>query len=216
MRPRTSSLRPWWKQCDFGDQTGYSENLQTKAETAQLSEPKQRWRDYSDQGGDGATKNQFFATVVEAVRLWRSDLRLSRPRRKRRDFLDQSRDGATIQTKAETARPRTNSSQPWWKRCDFGDQSGDGLNKKQFFGARGRSHATLTIRFETFQTKAETGRLSRPMRRWRDYSDQGGDGATKNQFFATVLEAVRLSRSERRLPDQSGAGATFQNNVETA
>ena len=73
------------------------------------------------------------------------------------------------------------------------------MTKKQFFGDRGGSGATLTIRFETFQTKAETARLSGPKQRWRDYSDQGGDGATKNQIFATVVEAVRLWRSDLRL-----------------
>ena len=93
------------------------------------------------------------------------------------------------------------------------------MTKKQFFGDRGGSGAFLAIRFETFQTKAETARLSGLKRRWRDCSDQGGEGANKNQFFATVVEAVRLWRSDwiqREFTDQGGNGATFRTKAEMA
>ena len=134
--------------------------------------------------GDGAT----FVIRVDTARL-------SRPRRRPRDVKEQSQDGATIQTKAETARPRTNSSRPCWKWRGCRVQSGDGA---------------------TFQT----------MRRLRDFPDRGGDGPSKKQFFVTIVEAVRIWRSEWRLsrprlkrrdfPDQSADGATIQTKAQTA
>ena len=60
---------------------------------ARLSRPRQRRRDFPDQGGDGAT----FQTKAETASL-------SRSRRRRRDFQNQGGDGATFQNKAETAR----------------------------------------------------------------------------------------------------------------
>ena len=167
----------------FRERGGDGATFQTKAETARLSTPRRRRRDFSDQGGDGPTKKHIFATVVEAARLSRSEwrqrdvpdrggdgvtflteaetARLFRPRRRRRDFPDRGGDGATFQTKA---RLRSNSSQPWWMWRDFSNQSGDGPDQ----GAYGA----------TFQTKAETARLSGPRRRRRDFSDQDGDHAT--------------------------------------
>ena len=278
-RPRTNLSRPWWKRWYFGDQSGDGATFQTKVETARLSGPKQRWCDYSDQGGDGATKepifrNRFgsgatltisfetfqtkaemerllrprprrpdqerilrardgscmtFALRVETARIskpkrgrrdfldrcgdgvtkkrfswqrWerrnfgdqRGDGASSRPRRRRCDFLDQSGVGATFQNYAETAWPRNDFSWPWWKQCNFGDQSGDGVTKKQFFGDRGGSSATLAIRVQTAQLS--TSKWAR-----RDFLDRCGDGVTKKRFS--------WPRCERRnFGDQSGDGAT--------
>ena len=80
---------------DFSNQSGdspdhgaYDAIFQNKAETAR----------FPDQGGDGATKNQFLTTKAETTRL-------SREKRRRHDPSDQDGDGAIFQTKAETARP---------------------------------------------------------------------------------------------------------------
>ena len=68
----------------------------TEVDTARLCRPKRRWRDFSDQGGDGAT----FQTEVETARpiLFSSRLRWIR-----RDFPDRGGDSASFQTKAERA-----------------------------------------------------------------------------------------------------------------
>ena len=74
-----------------------------------LSRRRRRRRGFSDQGRDGATRKQFL-----------------RPCWTRREFSNQSGDspdygayGATFQNKAETARPRINSSRPRWRRITF-------------------------------------------------------------------------------------------------
>ena len=161
-----------------------------------------RWRDFPDNRGDGATKNQFLLTKEETTQLSRPKRRRatfqtiaetalpiinsSRPRRRRRDFPDQGGDGAT-KTKNLALR---------WIRCDFPDQVGDCMtfqikaDTAQFSRQRQRRcnqelihrervgcSATLAIRVETAQTKSDTARLSRPTRRH----------ATKNHFLATEV-----------------------------
>ena len=76
-------------------------------ETVRLKKRFQGFRDQSGYGASfqnrcgGATKKQFFAIVVEAARILRSEWR-------RREFPYQGGDGAIFQTKAETARLRNN------------------------------------------------------------------------------------------------------------
>ena len=142
----------------------YFQTLQNKMETARLSRPKWRRRDFKikfqgflDRGGDGAT----IATIEDTARL-----------RKWRDSKGNGATGLasaiemctfeTFQTEVETARPRNHSSLPRRRRRDFPDQGGDGA---------------------TFQTNAETARLFRPMRRRCDFSDRAGDGATMIERF---------------------------------
>ena len=137
----------------------YFQTFQNKMETARLSRPKWRRRDFKkvfqgflDRSGDGAT----FVTMVDMVRL-----------RKRRDFKGNGATSLasatkmctfkTFATKVETVR----LCRPKRRRRDFSDQGGDGA---------------------TFQTEVETVRprnhSSLPRRRRRDFADQGGDGAT--------------------------------------
>ena len=54
---------------NFRVQSGDGATFQAKAETARLFRPRRRRRNFTDRGGDGATKKQFFATVVNAARL---------------------------------------------------------------------------------------------------------------------------------------------------
>ena len=72
-------------------------SVRPKITISRLSRPKWRRPDFQDRGGYGATKNQLFATVVEAAQLSRSEWR-------KREFPDQGWDGATFQNKAEMAR----------------------------------------------------------------------------------------------------------------
>ena len=89
-----------------------------KIAISRLLGPNGRRRDFLDRGEDGATTNQFFATVVEVTRLSRSEWR-------RRDYPDQGGDSTTFQTEAETARPIINSSRPGQRRRNFPDHGGD-------------------------------------------------------------------------------------------
>ena len=68
-RPIIISLRPCWKRRKFRAQGGNAAVFQTKAETARLFRPRRRRRDFPDRDGDGATKKQFFATLVDAARF---------------------------------------------------------------------------------------------------------------------------------------------------
>ena len=81
-RPRINYSRPWWERRDFRVQKGEGVVLLTKGETARLSRPRRRWRDFPTQGGDGANKIQFLANKVETARI-------SRIRRRWRDFSKQ-------------------------------------------------------------------------------------------------------------------------------
>ena len=120
----------------------YFQTFQNKMETARLSRPTWRRRDFKkvfqgflDRGGDGAT----FATMVDTARL-----------RKWRDSKGNGANGLasatkmctfkTFATEVDTAR----LCRPKRRWRDFSDQGGDGA---------------------TFQTNAEMARLSRP--RWR-------------------------------------------------
>ena len=182
-RPRTNSSRPWWKRCGCRAQSGDGATFQTK----------QRWRDYSDQGGDGASKNQFFASVMEAVWLWRSDWR-------RREFPHQGGNGATFRTKAEMARlfrpwrrqrdqepilrDRGGDSATFWTKAGTArllDRCGDGVTKKRFSWPRWerRSFDDQSGDGATSRPRRRHARLSRPKRRRRDFSDQGGHDLAK-------------------------------------
>ena len=109
--------RPMSRRRDFRNQSGYGATQKAMARPAwsarqkiarsRLSLPRWRRRDYPDRGGDNATKNQLFVTVVEAARCSRSEW-------KRRDFPDQGGGGAAFQDKAEAAR----LSRTRRRRCD--------------------------------------------------------------------------------------------------
>ena len=96
---RLSRLR--WMQRDQVAQ----ETARLRSAISRPSRPRCRRRDFPDQGGDGATENQFFATKAETAGF-------SRPRK----------DGATFQIRAERARV----FRPKRRRRDFPDQGGDG------------------------------------------------------------------------------------------
>ena len=160
-RLRNNPLRPSWMRRTFSNQSGdspdhgaYGATFQNKEETARLSRTRRRRRNFPDRGGDRATKNQFRARFFRQSRRRRDQkfflatkimflttevdtVQLSRPRRRRRDFSEQGQEGAP-------SRPsRRRRDQEFIPR----DQGGDGA---------------------TFQTKAETKRLSRPRWRWRN------------------------------------------------
>ena len=78
------------------------------------------------------------------------------------------------------------AAQPWRIWRNFRDQGGKGA---------------------TFQTKAETARLSRPRRRRRGFPGQGGDGATF-QTKAGSAPISRQRRTRRDFPDQGVDTAT--------
>ena len=199
--------------------------LATALDTARLwpSEwiwPTPRWirRNFPDQGGDGATKNQILATKAETPRL-------SRPRRKWRDSSEQGGEGATFQTNAETALPRKISPRPLWIRGDPSYQGGDGL---------------------TFQTKTESAhffkpkkmrcrKFSRPIRIRRDQESilapavdfltrrdfrrrQSGifSIAHRDKYGATKKVSLRPRWIRRKFPEQGGEGATQKKILETA
>ena len=167
----------------------------TKAETARVSRPKQIRRDFPgkvetarpiitfsrrrrgrgrrvfpDQGGDGATKKQFFATKAETARFFRprKSARLSRPRRGRRYFSDQGGDDATknhfLATMAETAR----LFRPRSRRRDFPDRDGDGdifrprgddATKNQFPATNSRDETNCLIIFSIFKPRHSQQRV---------------------------------------------------------
>ena len=136
----------------------------TEVETARLCRPKRRRRDFSDQGGDGA----IFQNEVETARTKNHS---SLPRRRRRIFPHQGGDGATFQTMR--------------RRRDFSDQCGDGatFQTKTVTGGGGLSRTRwrwrdqeIIPRYQSggcvfFQTKEETARLFKPMRRRRDKAE---------------------------------------------
>ena len=141
--------------------------LLTKEETTRLSRPRQRRRDFPDNRGDGAIKNQFLATKAETALL-------SGPGRRRRDQDYKPR------VEVNTLR----FSRPGWRRHDFPDQGGDGAifrqrqrrcNQELILCQRVGCGATLAIRVETAQTKADAARLSRPRPRRRFFPDEDGD-----------------------------------------
>ena len=119
-------------------------------------------------------------------------------------------------------------SRPRWRRPDFRDHGGYGATQETARLKKKRRDQEFIPRDQggdsaTFQTKAETARLSRPTRRWRfsglsrprwrrpDFRDHGGYGATQ--------ETARLKKKSDQefIPrDQGGDGATFQTEVETA
>ena len=128
-------------------------------EAARILRSEWRQRDFTDQGGDGAT----FYTKAEKARLSRLGDQESIPR-------DQGGYGAIFQSKAETARARINSSRsesgrPRLRRIrrKFSDQGGDSAAKNQIL-----------------VTMVETARLPRPRRRRCDFSDQGKDRLSGN------------------------------------
>ena len=178
--------------------------LATAVDTARLwrSEwiwPTPRWirRNFPDQGGDGATKNQggaaaFFQTKAEMARLFRTG-------RGGRYFPDQRGDGATKKnfpaTAVDTARPFI----PGWRRPEFPEQDRIGA---------------------FFQTKREMHQFSRPRQIRRD---QESILAPAVDTFHTRVETASLSRTRRRRRDQENIprnrgeyGATFLTRVETA
>ena len=186
--------------------------LATALDTARLwpSEwiwPTPRWirRNFPDQGGDGATKNQILATKAETPRL-------SRPRRKWRDSSEQGGEGATFQTNAETALPRKISPRPLWIRGDPSYQGGDGLTfqtkteSAHFFKPKGRCH-DFPDRDKYGASKKVSLRPrwihSIPGWRLHHFPERGGDGATKKTFLAAAVDTTRPSY-------QGGDGLTFQ------
>ena len=212
-RPIFYSSRLRWIRCNFPDQCG----------DGRLFRPMRRRRDFSDRGGNGATKIMFLAIEVDTVRL-------SRPGWRRRAFSDQGGDGATYQTEVETARPRLYSSRLRWIRCSFPDQCGDGrlfrpMRRRRDFSDRGGNGAT---KFMFLAIEVDTVRISRPGWRLREFSDQGGTGDFSDQCedgatFQTEVETAqpRLCSSQLRwircdFPDQGGDGAPFQTKAETA
>ena len=165
------------------------QSFQTQMETARLSRPTWKRRDFKKifQG--------FFSTKVETARLkknfraFSTEVETARLKKFLQGFFDRGGDGATFATMVDrrdsgnganqkaTARPawpaRTKIRlskflRPGWRRRDFPDRGGDGANKNHFIA--------------TVQTKAETARLSRT----------GRDGATKKQFFATLVDAAQF------------------------
>ena len=207
----------------------YFQTFQNKMETAQLSRPTWRRRDFKkvfqvflDRGGDGAT----FATKVDTARL-----------RKRRDSKGNGVTGLASATKMCTFKTFATEMEterlcrPKRRRRDFSDQCGDGATfQTEVETARPRLYSSRLrwIRCDfpdqggdgaTFQTKAERALFSRPSRRRRDQEVisryQGGGGAT----FQTKAETVRLFRPMRRrhdFSDQGRDGETFQTEVGTA
>ena len=115
-RLRNNYLRPWWMRRDHSNQSGESPDLgRTFQNVARLSRTRRRRRHFPYRGGDGATKNQFFATKAEMTRF-------SGPKRRRREFSDRGGDGATkiifLATEVDTVR----LSRPRQRRRNFSDQ----------------------------------------------------------------------------------------------
>ena len=101
---------PRWIRRNFPDQGGdcatKNQILATKAETLRLSRPRRKWRDSSEQGGEGATFQTNAETAlprkISPRPLWipaatRCDPFI--PGWRRPDFPDQDRIGAFFQTK---------------------------------------------------------------------------------------------------------------------
>ena len=157
----------------------YFQTFQNKMETARLSRPTWRRRDFKkvfqgflDRGGDGVTQETARLQRQRRDRLGQRDQNVHF-----QDFRDRGGDGASLQTEAETAR----RFRPRRRRRDFPDQCGDGA---------------------TFQTEVETSRpiLYSSRLRWIrcDFPHQSGDGAT----FQTKAKRALFSRPSRRRRDE--------------
>ena len=218
----------------------YFQTFQKKIETARLSRPtgrrrdfkksfsglsRPRWRrrDFHDQGGYGATQETARLQRQRRDRLGQGDQNVHF-----QDFRHRSGGGTSLQTEAaETAR----LFRPRRRGRDFPDQCGDGATfQTEVETVRPRLYS-LQMRWircdfpyqcgdgATFQTKAERAILSRPSLRRRDQEIipryQGGGGET----FQNKAETARLFRPmlrRRDFSDQGVDGATFQTEVETA
>ena len=85
------------------------------------------------------------------------------------------------------------------------------MTKKQFFGDRGGSGATLTISFETFQTKADMERLLRPRPRRHDQERilSARDGSCVTSALRVETARIsKLKRGRRDFLDRCGDGVT--------
>ena len=221
----------------------YFQTFQKKIETARLSRPtgrrrdfkksfsglsRPRWRrrDFHDQGGYGATQETARLQRQRRDRLGQRDKNVHF-----QDFRHRSGDGTSLQTEAaETAR----LFRPRWIRRDSGNGATPKATARPAWPARPKCALSRLSPPKwrrhvfadrsggdgaTFQTKAERARLFRPMRRRRDFPDGGGDGATKIIFLANEVDTVRLSIPmwrRRDFSDQGGEGYTFQTIAETA
>ena len=125
------------------------QSFQTQMETARLSRPTWKRRDFKKnfQG--------FFSTKVETARLkknfraFSTEVETARLKKKFQGFFDQGGDGATFATMMNTARLR--------KR-----------RKSKGNGANGLASANKNWTFKTFANEVETARLSRPRQRRRE------------------------------------------------
>ena len=161
---------PRWIRRNFPDQGGddatKNQILATKAETPRLSRPRRKWRDSSEQGGEGAT----FQTKTESAHFFK-------PKGRCRDKYgvtdrDKYRDkyGAT---KKVSLRPRWIHSIPGCRRHHFPERGGDGATKETFLA-----------------TTVDTARPFIPGWRRPDFPDQDRVGT----FFQTKREVPRFSR----------------------